>query len=164
MHHLAYIALTLLFLSGCASRTTEPPHIAAASSVEAGHYAIMFAGCNDCHTPGWDDSRNMLPESKWMTGTNIGYRGPWGTVYPKNVRLMVSSMSRDSWTALFQAGPPLPVMPFWNWSHARSDARDLAAMYDYLKSLGPAGQPAPDDLSPSQKPRTKYVIFSPINP
>jgi hypothetical protein len=77
---------------------------------------------------------------------------------------MVGSMPQDGWIALFQAGPPLPVMPFWNWSHARSDTRDLAAMYDYLKSLGPAGKPAPDDLSPAQKPRTKYVIFSAINP
>lgn len=164
MPRLAYLVLTVFFVSACTGHGRDPTHIAAASSVEAGHYAIMFAGCNDCHTPGWGASSRMPAESKWMTGSNVGFRGPWGTLYPKNVRLMVSQMPQDGWIALFTSGPPVPVMPFWNWSHGRADTRDLAAMYDYLKSLGPAGSPAPEDLSPGQRPRTKYVIYYPINP
>ena len=132
---LAYVAIALASLSGCADRAQDSPHIVADTSVEAGHYAIMFAGCNDCHTPGWQASRGATPESKWMTGTEVGVRGPWGMVYPTNVRLFVNSTSKESWIALFQAGPAVPVMPFWNYSHGRIDARDLASMYDYLKSL-----------------------------
>ena len=160
----ALCIVAILLLGGCAGHVTESPHIAAATSAQAGRYAIMFAGCNDCHTPGWSRTAGAIPDAKWMTGTDIGYHGPWGTVYPKNVRLMASSMSRAGWIALFQAGPPVPVMPFWNYSHGRIDDRDLGAMYDFLKSLGPAGKDAPDDLSPSQKPHTKILVFSPVKP
>ena len=94
MNRIACVALTFLLLSGWVDRAADSPHIVAGSSVQAGRYAIRFAGCNDCHTPGWGESSGATPESKWMTGSDIGFRGPWGTVYPKNVRLIVSSMSK----------------------------------------------------------------------
>ncbi len=55
--------------------------------VDRGRYLVGFGRCNDCHTPGWRESDGSIPVSRWMTGSNLGYRGPWGTSYPANVRL-----------------------------------------------------------------------------
>ena len=48
-------------------------------------------------------------------------------------------------------------MPWFN-VQAMSTA-DLRAMYRYIKSLGPAGKPAPAYLPPDKKPPQPYVAF-----
>ncbi|MBV8198546.1 MAG: cytochrome C, partial [Candidatus Eremiobacteraeota bacterium] len=49
--------------------------------IERGHYLVGYGSCNDCHTPGWRESDGTIPVSRWMTGSSLGYRGPWGTSY-----------------------------------------------------------------------------------
>src|SRR5271165_5680524 len=66
-------------------------------SIERGRYLVAFGSCNDCHTPGWRESDGSIPVSQWMVGSNLGYRGPWGTSYPANVRLEFSRISEDDW-------------------------------------------------------------------
>ncbi len=53
-----------------------------------------------------------------------------------------------------------PPMPWFNL-RAMSD-EDLKAIYAYLKHLGPAGQPAPQYVPPSQTPRGPFVQFPPL--
>ena len=43
-----------------------------------------------------------------------------------------------------------------------SDA-DLRAMYVFIRSLGPAGQPSPDYVPPGQAVTTPYIVFVPRN-
>jgi hypothetical protein len=139
----------------------EAPHIVAASSVLAGQYMVRMANCNGCHTPGWHESDGKVPLAKWLTGSNVGYRGPWGTVYPVNVRLFAAGISRADWIALFQAAPAVPVMPFEDYGHGAMAASDLGAIYDFVTSLGKAGKPAPTDLAPGKTPKTPYVYLMP---
>jgi len=40
---------------------------------------------------------------------------------------------------------------------------DLRALYRFVRALGPAGQPAPDYVPPSQEPKPPYVTF-PVPP
>ena len=37
--------------------------------------------------------------------------------------------------------------------------RDLRALYRYIRSVGPAGEPAPDYVPPGRKPRGPTVQF-----
>ncbi len=64
-----------------------------ARSLEHGRYLVKIAGCNDCHTAGYAASGGKVPESQWLLGDETGFSGPWGTTYPGNLRLVLSTMS-----------------------------------------------------------------------
>jgi hypothetical protein len=42
--------------------------------------------------------------------------------------------------------------------------RDLEAIYAYLASLGPKGEPSPAYVPPDREPATPYVVFEPVMP
>src|SRR5690606_30055477 len=51
----------------------DGPYIHAASEVEAGRYYVVVAGCNDCHTPGFMENADGVPEAQWLTGMPVGF-------------------------------------------------------------------------------------------
>lgn len=127
--------------------------------VERGRYLVAFGSCNDCHTPGWRESDGAIPASRWMTGTTLGYRGPWGTSYPANVRLEFARISEDDW--LFMVRTRAGHWPMV-WHDLRFlSVTDRRAIYRFVKHLGPAGSPAPSDLPPSTEPKTPYIWIVP---
>jgi mono/diheme cytochrome c family protein len=73
------------------------PASAQEASVEQGRYVAMTAGCNDCHTAGYGPAEGNIPETEWLKGDSMGWRGPWGTTYAVNLRLRLSEMSEDEW-------------------------------------------------------------------
>lgn len=132
------------------------------SAESHGKYLVELGGCNDCHTPGWSQSGGKIPTSRWLTGNKVGFRGPWGTSYPANLRLCVRHMSQKQWAAMFRTRTKYPPMP---WSDLRKlHKRDLKDMYAFIKSLGPRGEAAPAWVPPGRKPRTPYILFVPQNP
>lgn len=137
----------------------ETAYIHAATDLEAGRYFIIVAGCNDCHTPDWLENGPDIPEEDWLTGLPIGFRGPWGTSYPKNLRLTAQQMDEDVWVQTLHTRRALPPMP-WASVNALSE-RDARAVYHYIRSLGPAGRPAPPIVPPDQEPLTPYFEFVP---
>jgi mono/diheme cytochrome c family protein len=127
---------------------------------EQGKYIVMLGGCNDCHTVGFAESNGQNPaESEWLTGSPVGFRGPWGTSYPANLRLTVNSMTEDAWVQMCKTRQGLPPMPWPSLNHM--DESDLRAVYNYIKSLGPKGEKAPVAVAPGQEPQTPYFIFEP---
>jgi hypothetical protein len=98
-----------------------------------------------------------VPESAWLTGDALGYKGAWGTSYPANQRLLITSMTRDEWIKYAKSLETRPPMP-WFTLRATSE-RDLSAMYAYMKTLGPAGKPAPVYVPPGQQPAGPVVQF-----
>ena len=128
--------------------------------VERGRYLATVAGCNDCHTQGYMESGGNVAEAERLTGSALGFQGPWGTTYPANLRLLVQSMDEARWLthARAQTRPPMP----WFNLRATSDD-DLRALYRYLRHLGPKGQPAPAYVPPGQTVRTPYFDFTPKN-
>jgi len=63
------------------------------------------------------------------------------------------------YVAVMQPRPPMP------WFNMRSMSEaDQRAMYAYIRSLGPAGQPAPLALPPGEKPKTPYLDALPRPP
>jgi len=125
--------------------------------VQRGRYLVKIGGCNDCHTAGYAPSGGKVPEKNWLTGDLLGWRGPWGTTYPPNLRLFMRGMSEDQWVKLaktFRTRPPMP----WFALHDMTK-KDLRAIYRFVRYLGPAGVPAPAALPPGETPKTPYVQF-----
>ena len=138
------------------------PHVAAASPVEAGAYLVRVAGCHDCHTDGWLQAAGQVPRSGWLTGSAIGFRGPWGTTYPSNLRLTVQRVTEDRWVEMMRTRSQKPPMPWFNL-HGMSE-RDLRATYRFIRTLGAPGEPVPASLPPGEPPSTPYYDFVPKTP
>jgi mono/diheme cytochrome c family protein len=136
------------------------PALGADVSAERGHYLVQLGGCNDCHTPGYPEADGKLPEGQWLTGNPVGFRGPWGTSYPANLRLAVRNFTEDQWLAWARA-PKRPPMPWFNLRDMTDG--DLRSVYRYIKQLGPKGAPAPHYVPPDQTPQTAYIDFVPKN-
>src|SRR3954466_12863196 len=64
-------------------------------SIERGRYIAKVAGCNDCHTPGYAMTGGQVPEKDWLVGDHLGWKGPWGTTYPANLRMSLANISED---------------------------------------------------------------------
>jgi mono/diheme cytochrome c family protein len=120
-----------------------------------GEYMVRMGGCNDCHTPGWNDSAGQLPTDRWLTGSPLGNKGPWGTTYPANLRLKVAGMDEATWMGYTANLHTRPLMP--DFAVRAMHDEDRRAIYRFIRSLGPAGQPAPAYLPPGQDPSPPYL-------
>ena len=155
MRLVAVVPVVILAAGGAViSATTQH------QGVERGRYLSIVGGCNDCHTAGYRESSGDIPEDLWLTGSTVGFQGPWGTTYPSNLRLVAASMSEAQWLTHVRAArrPPMP----WFNLRAMSNA-DLSAIYAYLRSLGAAGTPTPDYVPPGEHVATPYIDFVPKN-
>lgn len=141
---------------------SAPPHLMASSPVEAGRYLVIVGGCNDCHTETFLQTGGDVPEQAWLAGSSLGWQGPWGTTYPPNLRLRVQEWTEDQFVQTLHERKALPPMP---WSGVnRMSEQDARAVYQYIKSLGPIGNPAPVAVPPGQEPTTPYLSLVPIQP
>ncbi len=127
------------------------------AQIKQGRYIAQIAGCNDCHTPGYASSGGNVPEQLWLIGDELGWRGPWGTTYASNLRLVFSRLSEEQWLQIARTSQFRPPMP-WFALRDMSES-DLRALYHFVRLLGPAGKPAPAYLPPGQKPADPYVQF-----
>jgi mono/diheme cytochrome c family protein len=130
------------------------------ADIRHGRYLIATSGCNDCHTPGFMPNAGKVAESEWLTGDSMGWQGPWGTTYPSNLRVLVGSMTEQQWLARARQ-PMRPPMPSPSLQ-AMTDA-DLRAIFRYVKSLGPKGEPAPAYVPPGGQVLTPYLDLTPKN-
>ena len=110
-------------------------------SVEKGRVLIKKLGCNDCHTAGYLQLKGKVSEEKWLTGDTIGWRGPLGTSYGSNLRLLVNALKEEEWIKMaktLKSRPPMPH-PILN----AMNNEDLQAIYWFIRYLGPSGKPVP---------------------
>lgn len=143
----------------------QEPQVAAASPEQAGRYIVRTSGCNDCHTPNFMVMGEKVPEAQWLVGNPIGFRGPWGTTYPQNLRRFVQPFTAEQFVEVVRKRNSRPPMP-WSQLHAMSDA-DLKAVYGYLKHLGAThglAEPANDFVPPDREPKTPFILMVPQNP
>ena len=120
-----------------------------------GKYLIEIGGCNDCHTAGFAPSGGAIPEAKWLLGDLLGFRGPWGTTYPTNLRQYIQSFSEDEWVSYAKNMKTRPPMPWWALN-AMTDG-DLRAIYRYIKGLGFVKTTIPSYVPPGEDPNTPYI-------
>jgi mono/diheme cytochrome c family protein len=118
-------------------------------SVEFGKHISIVGGCHDCHTAGYAESGGKIDPDKALKGNPVGYEGPWGTNFAKNLRLTVANMSEDDWVKFaktFTVGPPMP----WFNVHELTEV-ESRSLFQYIKSLpGDPGVQAPADIPPKK--------------
>lgn len=149
----AALFLSLAVIAQAAARPASPADIA------RGRYLVAYGDCNSCHTQGWIESDGAVPVARWLTGSSIGFRGPWGTVYPANIRLRFQQVSEEQWLFMIRTRGGHPPM---KWTDLRVlTAEDQRAIYRFVRSLGPAGRPEPNDVSPGMMPKTPYYEVIP---
>jgi len=158
--------LAVVSWGASAAQPEAPPPKAAKAKfdpalVERGRYLVKIAGCNDCHTPGYMANAGKVPETQWLTGDKLGWRGPWGTTYAINLRLYMRDMTEADWVKRAKTMETRPPMP---WFALRDmTERDVKAIYHYVKAQPVAGEPAPAYVPPGQEPKTPYAQF-PVPP
>ena len=157
---LAAIAVAAVTASIAGPAGPAGPHAVQDGSVSHGRYLVSIAGCHDCHTAGYAQSGGHAPPANWLTGSAVGFQGPWGVSYRANLRLTVHSMTEAEWL-VFARAERRPPMPWFNL-RAMSD-QDLTDIYRYIRSLGPAGEPAPLAVAPGGKVTTPSIDFVPHN-
>lgn len=128
-----------------------------AGLVARGRYLVKLGGCNDCHTDGFTAADAKTPEKDWLEGSRLGWHGPWGTTYSVNLRLLVHGMTEAQWLEEVRTMRPKPPMPWWSLRWMTPE--DQRAVYAFIRYLGPAGSPAPDDLPPGAAPSGPAVSF-----
>lgn len=116
------------------------------NTVEEGRHLIKKLGCNDCHTAGYLKSNGNVPVEKWLTGDTFGWRGPLGTTYGSNLRLLINVLQEEDWIGMAKALRSRPPMPHPILNAMNNE--ELKAIYWFIRYLGPSGKPAPDFLPP----------------
>lgn len=159
----AALGLALFSLLLLAAATAPPRPVAlptfSPAELQLGRRLVAFGACNDCHTPGWRESDGKLPEKAWLTGSPIGFRGAWGTAYPANVRLVFQEIDEGQWLNDVRTRGGHPPM---TWHDLRAlDEPSLRAIYRFVRSLGPAGAPAPTAVPPGREPEGIYYDVAP---
>lgn len=142
--------------------TASGPSVQASTPERAGEYLTIVGGCNDCHTPNWAETNGNTTPRDRLVGSSVGYRGPWGTTYPANLRMFASRVSEDRWVEVLRTaagGHGQPPMPWMN-TRQMSES-DLRAMYRYVHALGPAGERTPRRVPPDSEPTTPYIWMVP---
>lgn len=149
-------ALSLAATLNAANPPARSGAPAPTAQVQRGRYLLTVGSCNDCHTAGYAPSEGKVPEKEWLLGGGpTGFSGPWGTTYAPNLRLTVSQQTETQWVSYakkLRTRPPMPWFSLNQWSDA-----DLRALYQYIRSLEPVGQPAPPYLPPDQQPKPPYI-------
>lgn len=155
----ALIIAVPTLLSGCAEpvksfsdiETTRQQMI----DIDRGRYVVEVMGCNDCHTPGYLVTRASTPREDWLIGSTLGFSGYFGTVYPTNLRLLVSNISEEDWLDMARKMREGSAMA--DVMLPETAEQDLRAIYRFIKYLGPKGTPALARLPKGVKPTTQYV-------
>ncbi len=143
----------------CMLMFTSSAMAADAVSVEEGLRIATIGGCHDCHTQGFAENGGQVDPDKALVGTPVGFQGPWGTTYPANLRIVLSKMSEDEFVRYGHEVKTRPPMP-WFGLHAMTD-NELRSFYQYVKSLGDLGEPAPEYVKPGEAPKTPFIVFAP---
>lgn len=147
----------LLLLAACQPAATSPQAAVSAPVMDLaarGEYLVKTTGCNDCHTPGYAEQQGNVDKAQWLTGTPLGYNGPWGTTYATNLRLRLQEMDEAQWLEFSASLRTRPIMP--DFAVRAMTQEDRRAIFHFIRSLGPAGQPAPAYLPPGQTPPAPY--------
>ncbi len=154
-------AACLLIVPQSKSQSLDQNYVKGNTAVEAGKYLIVVGGCNDCHTPGYMFTEGDVPEEKWLTGWDVGFRGPWGTTYASNLRLLVQDYTEEAWVNMLKTRKKLPPMPWMNVN--QMSEKDMKAIYAYIKSLEAKGTKTPENVGPGEDPETPFIRMAPQN-
>jgi mono/diheme cytochrome c family protein len=170
-------ALGLIGLASCAPKAPEggsAPGTAAAPAamtqeqkIARGKYLVVVENCIDCHTPG--TFYNAPDTTRWLSGSEIGWVGPWGTSYAANLtpdmETGLGAYTEDDIVNVFRHGmkkngtPVMPPMPWPNQAHLTDD--DAYSIAAYLKSIPAVSHKVPALVPPGKDAGGSRIVFPP---
>ena len=119
-----------------------------------GEYLVRDGRLQRLPYAGYAGAQGKVDKAQWLTGSPVGFHGPWGTTYPSNLRLRMAEMDEAQWLAYSADLHTRPMMPDFAVRAMHED--DRRAIYRFARSLGAAGEPAPAYLPPGQPPPAPY--------
>ncbi|MEP7027950.1 MAG: c-type cytochrome [Candidatus Eisenbacteria bacterium] len=170
-------ALGLMSLASCTAKAPEGGSTSGTAAtnaamtpeqkIERGRYLMTIGSCNDCHTPGF--LYNAPDSSRLLSGSDIGWVGPWGTSHAANLtpdmETGIGKWTEDDIVRAFRTGvkqdgsPVMPPMPWMNLAHMKDD--DAYAIAAYLKSIPPVTHKVMATSPPGTKPGAHDIVFPP---
>ena len=151
---LLVLALAVVF-TGCAKKLSKE------QMIEKGKYLVSACGVLKEHTPLRDGKPDM---SKFMSGSNVGYMGPWGVYFPKNLTpdsdTGIGLLTDDEIISEIK-GDTGNVPGYFSDYYKNLNEEDLRCIMMYLKSLEPVVNKAPADLKPGEKVTTPVINLVP---
>jgi mono/diheme cytochrome c family protein len=141
---------------GAGGKEATPPERAASSKeIQRGEYLVSVMGCGDCHTPGAFSGKP--DETRALSGSEIGWQGPWGVSYAANLtnhETGLAAWSKDDIVRALRKGerpdgsPIRPPMPWPAFSNLTDD--DAYAIAAYLKTVPGVDHQEPKGLQPGE--------------
>lgn len=161
---IALVVASLAAITGLSNAVVRK-HETRAQKIERGRYLTEIMGCNDCHTPGFFYGSPDF--SRQLSGSELGWKGPWGVSFPRNLTPDVETgLGRWSEAQIVNAlrtgvRPDgtvlLPPMPWPNYVKLSDD--DAYAIAAFLKSLTPVSHRAPALVSPGAEFAGPHLAF-----
>lgn len=161
------LAVAMAAVATASFTSAAAPKRSKAERIARGKQISFSSGCNDCHTPG--GLYGEPDTTRLLSGSELGWEGPWGVTYPRNltpdVETGIGSWSEaDIITAIRQGHRPdgtpiLPPMPWTAYAHMSDD--DVQALAAFLKSLPPIQHKAPDRVPPGVEVTGARLTFPP---
>ena len=134
--------------------------------VERGKYLVNATGVLWYHTPiGKDGKPDFL---KMFAGSNIGYQGPWGVTYPKNltpdIDTGIGGLTDEEVIDLIKEEVNSGKLAMFNYYYRNLTDEDLKCIVSYLRTLTPISNKVPSDLKPGEVPKTPVINLNIIEP
>jgi len=157
-------AAVALLLAGCDATQNNSTSNARPEPVERGRYLVSFAGCMDCHQPGY--FLGMPDTSRLLAGSEVGFEIPGLGIFHGPNLTPDPETGLGNWseeqivTAITTGKRPdgrelAPAMPWRNFANLTPD--DAKAIAVYLKSLPPVVNKVPGPFGPNEK-STAFVM------
>jgi uncharacterized protein YjiS (DUF1127 family)/cytochrome c553 len=156
--------LTILAAMVISSALMSVPAFAQNAQVKRGEYLLAFAGCNDCHTPGYFFGKPDM--KRYLGGSEVGFEIPGLGVFhgpnltPDPETGLGKWSSQEIINAFTKGKRPdgrmlAPIMP-WH-AFANLTEEDKRAVAAFLKSLPPVKNKVPGPFGPNEQP-TSFVM------
>jgi mono/diheme cytochrome c family protein len=134
------------------------------ATIERGKYLVTFAGCNDCHTPGYFLGKPDM--ARFLGGSDVGFEIPGLGVFCGPNLTPDKATGLGGWTdeqvriALQTGARPdgrmlAPIMPWHAYASLTKD--DVGAIVAFLRSIPPVSNKVQGPFGPTEAP-TSFVM------
>jgi mono/diheme cytochrome c family protein len=141
-----------------AAAVTLLPKAHAETPADRGHYLVVIAGCNDCHTPGFFFGKP--DQAKYLGGSDVGFEIPGLGVFNGRNITPDKETGIGSWTdeqiatAITTGKRPdgRQLAPIMNYpAFVNMTKEDVAAVVAYLRTIPPVNNKVPGPYKPGEK-------------
>jgi mono/diheme cytochrome c family protein len=152
------ICIAVVGAAAVLAAATTLPKARAETLAERGHYLVVVAGCNDCHTPGFFFGKP--DKDKYLGGSDVGFEIPGLGLFNGRNITPDKETGIGAWTdeqiatAITTGKRPdgRQLAPIMNYpAFVNMTKEDVAAVVAYLRSVPPVNNKVPGPFKPGEK-------------